>query len=118
MIKGIGTDLESINRVQQAVENQPEFIERILTNNEIDQIKDLSESKSIEYIASRFSGKESFSKALGFGIGENVSWQEIEILNNNKGKPEIFYNGKTDGLFISISHKDDYVITQVVIDVK
>lgn len=118
MIKGIGIDLESISRVQEALDNQPAFVDRILTENEIKQYQDLPKAKSVEYLASRFSGKEAFSKAIGTGIGENVSFQEIEILNNTSGKPIISYQKNNDQYFISISHKDDYVITQVIIEVK
>lgn len=118
MIKGVGIDLESIGRVKKTADSQPGFIKKILTAKEIEQMNSFSDSKALEYLVSRFSAKESFSKALGSGIGENLSWQDIEILNDSQGKPNIFFQGKSEDFFVSISHKDDYVITEVIIEVK
>jgi holo-[acyl-carrier protein] synthase len=116
MIKGLGIDIESIARVKKAAANQDRFIETILTVNEIKQYRQLVDLKADQYLASRYSAKESYSKAAGTGIGADTHWLDIEILNQANGAPKLTYQGHGDGILVAISHKDDYVITEVIIE--
>ena len=45
-------------------------------------------------LAKRFAAKEAFSKALGTGIANGISFNEIIVLNEN-GKPFIKLTSKT-----------------------
>ena len=86
MIIGIGNDIESISRVGQIVDQKNKFLTSILTASEIDQASTRRGKHYHEFVAGRFSAKEAFSKATGFGIGEKVKWQDIEVLNEKNGR--------------------------------
>lgn len=89
MIRGIGCDIVNIERIAKLYKKSPEqFLERIFTKNEIANAPENIEQK-ISYLAKRFAAKEAFAKALGTGIGGEVSFNEIEILNDQNGMPYI-----------------------------
>lgn len=117
MIKGIGIDIIELDRIRNLMNNN-RFIERILTVKEKQTFALLqSESRKVEFIAGRFAAKEAFSKAMGTGIGE-LSFQDIEVLNNEKGAPFITYLKEEHmNIFISITHSREYAAAQVVIEV-
>ena len=87
MILGIGTDLVNITRFKITLQKTPHLVERIFTMHEHDFAESLSASKRIAYYAKRFAAKEAFSKACGTGIGADIGWQDIEVLNDEKGAP-------------------------------
>ncbi|MDN7146003.1 holo-ACP synthase [Liquorilactobacillus mali] len=118
MIQGIGIDITEITRIQKAQERHKNFAAKILTAAEFEYFEKMSNRRKNEYLAGRFSAKESYSKAYGTGIGKQVSFQEVEILNDEKsGRPIItkqpLKNGKAH---ISISHTDKLVMTEVIIE--
>jgi holo-[acyl-carrier protein] synthase len=68
----------------------------------------------VEFLAGRFAAKEAFSKAMGTGIGKDLSFLDIEIAVDPLGKPVIV---KPDvNAHLSISHSRDYAVAQVVIE--
>jgi len=86
VIYGIGTDIVSIERVQEILKkNRDGFINRVLTEHERALFTNKAESAA--YCAKRFAAKEAFSKALGTGIGRVVSFQDLTVRNNENGKP-------------------------------
>ncbi len=89
MIIGIGTDIISLERIEYALEAfGSKFLQRILTVRERNYFIEIhNKENKIAYLAKRFAAKEAISKALGVGIGENLSFQDIEISNNDLGKP-------------------------------
>jgi len=95
MILGIGTDLISVSRIQNLIfKFKEKFTEKIFTENEIlkaEKIKNADENFSprAAFYAKRFAAKEAFSKALGLGIGRGVDFKDIEIDNDEMGKPFI-----------------------------
>lgn len=110
MIIAIGTDVIEIRRIEAATKKTPVFMNRILTSREVDLLA--SKGYRSSSLAAHFAAKEAVSKVLGTGIGE-VSWHEIEILNNDKGAPYVLLNGKAkeiafqrgiDEILISITH--------------
>lgn len=106
-IQGLGHDLIEIERIQQVLDRHKErFIERILTPNE--QAEYRKRAHPVTYLAGRFAAKEAVAKALGCGIGKQLSWQEIEILSDHLGKPCVFLSTKKSRLLISISHTRGY----------
>ena len=108
MIKGIGVDIVEIKRLN--IENR-RFIEKILTNNEIDCFNQLKNNKNkLEFLAGRFAAKEAYLKAKQIGIGE-MSFHDIEILNKLNGAP--YLNDKK--ALISISHEKNYAIAMVLL---
>ena len=87
MIIGIGTDLVSFQHFKKNVIKTPAVIERVFTEKERQTADHLSGPRKIAYYAKRFAAKEALSKACGTGIGHDISWQDMEILNDEKGAP-------------------------------
>ncbi|USY55344.1 holo-ACP synthase [Bacillus sp. 1780r2a1] len=118
MIKGIGLDITELDRIEKLVKRQPSFVTRILTKNEKVSYDKLQGKRQIEFLAGRFSAKEAYSKALGTGIGKELSFQDIEVLNEHSGKPVLYVLNRNDNkdIHVSISHSQHYVVTQVIIE--
>ena len=86
MIYGIGTDIVSIERIQNILnKNRDSFINRVLTEHE--KALFANKADSAAFCAKRFAAKEAFSKALGTGIGRIVSFQDLTVRSNEHGKP-------------------------------
>ena len=86
MIYGIGTDIVSIERIQNILNNNRDgFINRVLTEHE--KALFANKADSAAFCAKRFAAKEAFSKALGTGIGRIVSFQDLTVRSNEHGKP-------------------------------
>jgi len=114
----VGVDIIEIGRVQGAIERRGErFLRRVYTDAELALYRD-----RIAELAARFAGKEAAMKALGTGL-RGISWKEIEILPNRRGKPLVFLHGRAkerakslgiSELAISLSHSDNFAIASVV----
>lgn len=88
MLIGIGTDIVEIDRVRGVWLRRGErFSERILCPAERGVCGGLREPW--RYLARRWAAKEAIAKCLGTGIGVSLSWQDIEVLNNEQGAPEV-----------------------------
>lgn len=95
MILGVGIDLVSVARIAELLSKfGTKFEQRIFTDQEIKKAKtikvleDDNLARTVFY-AKRFAAKEAFSKAVGFGIGKIISFQDIQINNDELGKPFI-----------------------------
>lgn len=123
MIKGIGTDILQISRMQAALERTPKLAARILTAVELEQYH--ATKNAARFLAKRFAAKEAVVKALGTGIGNGVSWQHILISKDHLGKPivnlsaaALEYSKKmaVQSVFLSYSDEQDYVVAMVVLE--
>lgn len=114
-IKNIGIDIIENQRFEDKLTNT-NFIERILSNNELLEFKDITnEKRKIEFLASRFAAKEAFSKALGHYDG-HTNFSDIEVSHEKDGRPFIiFLKDKTIKSLLSISHSDNYSVAQCII---
>jgi holo-[acyl-carrier protein] synthase len=122
VILGVGTDIVEVERIAGALQRQGRaFAERVLCASEL-AIFD-SKKQPVPYLAKRFAAKEAASKALGTGIGK-VSWQHMEISNNDSGAPLIrFSEAAAERLHelggtqvqLSLSDERDYVVAFVVL---
>ena len=93
-IFGIGTDIVNIKRMKKALKNKnSNFKKKIFSKNEIIYCEKKKNPSS--FYAKRFAAKEALSKALGTGIRKGVNFKDIEILNDNLGKPSIQLKGST-----------------------
>jgi holo-[acyl-carrier protein] synthase len=93
MIVGLGTDLCEIERIQHSIARFGErFLQRIFTPAEIAYCR--RKRSSAESFAARFAAKEAGAKALGTGIGQGVSWQEIEVRREPSGRPTLHLTGR------------------------
>ena len=120
MIIGIGTDIIEIERVRHAVSHE-HFKNRVFTVNEQDYCESRG-AQSVASYAARFAAKEAFFKALGTGIFTSLN--EVEILNDAAGKPEIFLYGDVKSfseelnvrkIFVSLSHCKNYATAFVTL---
>ncbi|MBQ6335348.1 MAG: holo-ACP synthase [Erysipelotrichaceae bacterium] len=99
MIIGIGTDIVEIERVKKAI--SPAFMAKVLSKNELEKTYEMSEERKISFLAGRFAAKEAIIKALS--DFEYPEMSDLDIVNDEKGKPEISY--KDYDLLVSISHE-------------
>lgn len=115
MIKGIGVDITELKRIEDLLNRQPRLKERILTESELKLFDSHHGWRRVEYFAGRYAAKEAFSKANGTGIGGQLSFLDIEILSDEKGKP-VITKPISVGVHLSISHSREYAVAQVVIE--
>lgn len=102
MIIGIGSDIIDIRRIEKlCLKFGKKFEERIFTEAEIARANSRSITKTAT-LAKRFAAKEAFAKAIGTGIGK-ISWKEIEIKNNDDGRPFIELSGNALNTLNNIS---------------
>jgi holo-[acyl-carrier protein] synthase len=123
MIIGIGTDIIEVNRIENLLNKQKRFRERIFTPSEIEYCE--HKINSAQNFAARFAVKEAFLKAMGTGWREGITFKEIEVMNNKKGKPELVLSGTAKMLTeeigvtniqVSISHLKDLAIGMVILE--
>jgi len=121
MVKGIGVDIIEIQRMQESIERSGErFLERIFTKHEIEYCK--SKQNASQHFAARFAAKEAVGKALSTGLRGKFSWKDIEVVNDELGKPNIQLHGslqetlKTMSILLSISHSNHSVVAMAVIE--
>ena len=126
-ILGIGVDIVENSRLLKSIKNKS-FLSRLFTSVEIKNSK-LIRNKSI-YFSKKFAAKESFSKALGTGFRKGLNFKDIEILNDNLGKPYFRLNNRTKkiiskilkvknfDIFLSISDEKEYSIAFTIIQTK
>ena len=124
MIFGIGCDIIETKRIELSINKFRErFLHRIFTKQEIDYCN--SKKKSSLHFAVRFAAKESFVKALGTGFDGNIGWNEIEIINNSAGKPQLKLNGNAKdkveklgikNMNVTLSHVTKNAIAVVILE--
>ena len=111
MIAGLGIDIVEVERIAEKIEKNNGFRELVFSANEIAYCE--SKIHKHEHYAARFAAKEAFFKALGTGWLNGTAFNEIEIINNEKGKPEIVLLGLTNStvtalgdfnLIVSLTH--------------
>ena len=115
MIVGHGIDIEALASIQNAVEKREGFARRVLTDKEMERFASLKGRRQIEYLAGRWSAKEAFSKALGTGIGK-LGFQDLEVLNNERGAPYFSKSPFSGKVWLSISHTDQFVTASVILE--
>lgn len=115
MIVGHGIDIEELASIQEAVERKDSFAQRVLTAKELERFTGLKGRRKIEYLAGRWSAKEAFAKAMGTGIGK-LSFQDLEILNDEKGAPYFSQAPFSGKIWLSISHTEQYATASVILE--
>lgn len=115
MIKGHGIDIEEISAIERAYQRNARFAAKVLTPAEQERFETLGPKKKMEYLAGRWSAKEAFSKAWGTGIGK-LSFQDIEILNDEKGAPICTQSPFAGKVWVSISHAGNLVQASVILE--
>ena len=126
MIYGNGIDIIDINRIRKVIDKYGNrFIKRCFSISEIERSK--KRKNSVESYAKRYAAKEACAKALGTGLARGVFWKDIEVENNQHGKPFIKLHGKANEIFknmsknsntqieVSLSDEKKYAIANVTI---
>lgn len=121
MIVGIGNDIIEIERIEKAISKES-FKNKVYTQRELENIE--KRGDRVETYAGIFSAKEAISKAIGTGVRE-FSLTDLEILNDDLGKPYVVVSEKLDKIIkskkedyqieISISHSKKYAIAMAII---
>ena len=123
-ILGIGVDVVQNKRIKSLIKDK-KFLSRTFGKKEIKISQKFLDKTN--YFAKRFAAKEAFAKSMGTGIRNNLNFKDIEILNNELGKPYFLKNKKIDrliyqrfktkkyNLFLSISDEKDYSIAFTII---
>ena len=128
MIYGIGTDICDIRRIRASLDKHGErFAQKVLSDNEIQTYRARSErwpERGVRYVATRFSAKEAFSKAIGLGMRMPMTWRLCEVAKLPSGQPTIVLHGVLKEWFeakdltahISVSDESDYATSYCVVE--
>ena len=91
-VVGIGTDIVECLRIAQMIERHGElFINRVYTPLEIRYCQ--SRKQSTQHYAGRWAAKEAILKALGTGWRRGISWRNVEVRNDQGGRPVVGLRG-------------------------
>ena len=130
MIYGVGTDICDIRRIADTLARRGDrFAERVLGPHEIDVFharRAKVEARGVSYLATRFSAKEAFSKAIGLGMRMPMTWRACEVVKAPSGKPEIRLHGALAEWFdarglrahVTVTDETDYAAAFVVVETK
>ena len=127
MIYGIGTDIVQISRIEAALAKSGErFAEKILGPEELvtfHERRARNAVRGMRFLATRFSAKEAFSKAIGLGLRQPMTWPSAQMLNAPGGKPIIVCSGALDAFMrqhklsaqVTISDEAEYGVAFVIV---
>lgn len=123
-VVGLGTDLARSGRFRRLLAaGKNGVIERIFTPGE--RAYCLRQKDPAPHLAARFAAKEAFLKALGLGLRDGLSWQDMDVVRNDLGQPSLRLRGRAAELVaerriaavhLSYSHDGDYAVANVVLE--
>ncbi|MGU7772464.1 holo-ACP synthase [Burkholderia sp. MR1-5-21] len=125
-IYGIGTDIVQVSRIAAVLERTGgRFAEKVLGPDELRVFharRARSEARGIAFLATRFSAKEAFSKAIGLGMHWPMTWRALQTLNQPSGEPYVVASGElADWLAargitarVTVSDERDYAVSFVI----
>ena len=116
-----GTDIIEVSRIKDDIEKfKEDFLNRVYTKKEIDYCNSKNVNK-YQHFAARYAAKEAIFKAISIFIDNKYSltWQDIEILNDENGRPYVVLNtnkiGNNISIDISLSHIKEYAIAYCIV---
>jgi len=110
--------------MRETIARTPRFAERVFTRAEREYCESKGAAAAQSY-AARFAAKEAFLKALKTGWRGKITWQDIEILRDHSGAPELKVTGEALSILdsmgapqihVSISHTAEHAIAQVILE--
>jgi holo-[acyl-carrier protein] synthase len=128
MIYGIGTDICDIRRIRASLARHGErFAAKVLSDGEMAMYRARSQrwpERGIRFVATRFSAKEAFSKAVGLGMRMPMTWRHCEIGKLPSGQPTIILHGELKTWFeakglrahITVTDEVDYAASFCVVE--
>ena len=123
MIAGLGTDMIEVERVALKIAKESGFRELVFSKKEIDYCE--AKANKFEHYAARFAAKEAFFKAIGTGWLDGTAFNEVQITNDEKGKPVLALLGKTavtiaamnlNNISVSLTHLKTIASAVVIIE--
>ena len=126
-IIGNGVDIVENSRIKLAIKNQ-NFIKKIFSEYEI--VMQHKRINKVNFFAKRFAAKEAFLKALGTGLTSGISFKDITVKNNKKGKPKMIVSEKIKkiiykkfkirkfNIFLSLADEKKHSVAFVIINKK
>jgi len=130
MIHGIGTDICDIRRIAATLARRGErFAEKVLGPDELRVFRARrarAEARGVRYLATRFSAKEAFSKAIGLGLHLPMRLPDCQILNEASGRPVLKLGGALADWCaerhlsgqVTLSDESDYAVSFVVVEIR
>ena len=130
MIYDIGTDICDVRRIRASLERHGErFAARVLSEAELATWRHRSArwpERGVRFLATRFSAKEAFSKAIGLGMVMPMTWRHCEVTNLPSGQPTIVLHGALKAWFeeralsvhLSVTDETDYAASFCVVEVQ
>ena len=127
-IYGIGTDICDIRRIRASFERHGERLAlKILSEAEMHTFRARSlrwPDRGIRFLATRFSVKEAFSKAIGLGMRMPMTWRHCEVGKLPSGQPTIVLHGALQDWFnqrrlrahVTLSDETDYATSHVIVE--
>ncbi len=128
MIYGIGTDICDVRRIRDSLERHGErFAAKVLSEAELATWRTRGErwpERGVRYLATRFSAKEAFSKAIGLGMRMPMTWRDCEIGTLPSGQPVIrlhrglrdWFEARSLSAHVSVTDETDYAASFVVVE--
>jgi holo-[acyl-carrier protein] synthase len=129
VIFGVGTDICDVRRIRASLARHGDrFALKILSDAEFATWQARSArwpERGIRYLATRFSAKEAFSKAIGLGMVMPMTWRRCEVANLPSGQPTVVLHGALKEWFdarllsahLSVSDETDYATSYCVVEV-
>lgn len=123
-VHGVGVDLARIGRFRRLLAEGSGVIDRVFTAGE--KAYALTKREPAPHLAARFAAKEAFLKALGLGLRQGISWQDMEVERDDNGRPSLCLRGKAAAIgaerglcaiHLSFSHDGDYAVATVILEV-
>jgi len=116
MILGTGIDIIEIERISKAIKRWGEdFLHHVFTEKEIAYAQ--KHRYPDQHFAARFAAKEAVLKAIGDNA--HIVWKDIEIINDQHGRPICVFSDQSfkHQILISISHTENYAVASAIITV-
>jgi len=129
MIYGIGTDICDIRRIRASLDKHGDrFAAKVLSEGEMATWRARSArwpERGVRYLATRFSAKEAFSKAIGLGMRMPMTWRLCEVAKLPSGQPTVVLHGQLRDWFlarglrahITLTDEADYAASFCVVEI-
>jgi holo-[acyl-carrier protein] synthase len=117
----VGVDLVGVERLTRLIDRHATAEETLFTPRELAYCS--GKRRRHEHLAARFAAKEAVLKAFGTGISQRMRWTEVEVLNEETGRPKIVLEGAVAryaerhglaDLDVSLSHAEGLALAQAV----
>jgi holo-[acyl-carrier protein] synthase len=116
-----GVDVVGVERLRRLVEGHEDRLDTLFTPRELDYCR--GKRRKYEHLAARFAAKEAVLKAFGTGISQRMRWTEVEVVNDQVGRPTVRLEGAVASyaerhglreLDVSLSHVESLAVAHAI----